>query len=97
MVVNLLPDAVPALRLRLDANRNWSQSQAVAFAKYIKPANHSRIDFVEEPCKTMTDSLAFAQQTGIAIAWDERVRQPAFTLKKQPGVSAIIIKPTLTG
>lgn len=97
MVINLLLDALPLLRLRLDANRSWSQSQAAAFAKYIKPANRSRIDFIEEPCKTMLDSLAFAQQTGIAIAWDESVREPNFKLEKQPGVSAIIIKPTLLG
>lgn len=97
MVVNLLLDAVPCLRLRLDANRSWNQSQAAAFAKYIKHANRARIDFIEEPCKTMLDSLAFAQQTGIAIAWDESVREPGFQLKKQPGVSTIIVKPTLLG
>lgn len=67
------------------------------FAKYIKPANRSRIDFIEEPCKTMFDSLAFAQQTGISIAWDESVREPNFKLEKQPGVSTIVIKPNLLG
>lgn len=97
MVVNLLLDAVPCLRLRLDANRSWDPAQAAAFAKYIKPANRARIDFIEEPCQTMHDSLAFAQQTGIAIAWDESVRESAFQLKKQSGVSAIIVKPTLLG
>ncbi len=97
MVINLLLDAIPSLRLRLDANQSWNQSKATAFAKYINPDNCSRIDFIEEPCKTMQDSLAFTKQTGIAIAWDESVREPGFQLKKQPGVSAIIIKPTLLG
>ncbi|MFP3029523.1 MAG: o-succinylbenzoate synthase [Arsenophonus sp.] len=97
MVVNFLLDSVPSLRLRLDANQSWNQSKAADFAGYIKPDNRSRIDFIEEPCKTMHDSLAFTKQTGIAIAWDESVRDPGFQLKKQHGVSAIIIKPTLLG
>ena len=97
MVVNLLLEAIPDLRLRLDANRAWTPLKAQQFAKYVKPELRSRIAFLEEPCKTRADSLAFARDTGIAIAWDESLREPDFQFIAEPGVSAVVIKPTLTG
>ena len=97
MVANLLLEALPDLKLRLDANRSWTPLKAQQFAKYVDPAYRQRIAFIEEPCKTRADSLAFSQQTGIAIAWDESVREPDFVFEHQPGVSALVIKPTLTG
>ncbi|HCM63098.1 MAG TPA: o-succinylbenzoate synthase [Morganella sp. (in: Bacteria)] len=97
MVVNLLLEAVPDLRLRLDANRSWTRVKADGFAKYVAPEHRARIDFLEEPCKTPAESLDYARDTGIAIAWDESVREPGFVVQAQPGVAAIVIKPTLTG
>ncbi|MEI9699735.1 o-succinylbenzoate synthase [Enterobacter cloacae] len=97
MVANLLLEAIPDLRLRLDANRAWTPLKAQQFAKYVNPAYRSRIAFLEEPCKTREDSRAFARETGIAIAWDESLREADFALSAEPGVSAVVIKPTLTG
>ena len=97
MVVNLLLESIPDLRLRLDANRAWTPLKARQFAKYVAPANRSRIAFLEEPCHSREASLAFAEETGIAIAWDESLREADFTFTPQPGVSAVVIKPTLTG
>lgn len=97
MVVNLLLESIPDLQLRLDANRAWSPLKAQQFAKYVNPHFRSRIAFLEEPCKQRADSLAFALQTGITIAWDESLRDADFTFEPQPGVGAVIIKPTLTG
>lgn len=97
MVVNLLLEAVPDLTLRLDANRAWTPARAQQFAKYVAPENRARIAFIEEPCKTRDDSRAFARETGIAIAWDESLREASFTFDAEPGVRAVIIKPTLTG
>lgn len=97
MVVNLLLEAVPELTLRLDANRAWTPLKAQQFAKYVSPENRSRIAFLEEPCKTRDDSRAFAQETGIAIAWDESLREADFRFAAEPGVRAVVIKPTLTG
>ncbi|WP_237387209.1 o-succinylbenzoate synthase [Xenorhabdus sp. Sc-CR9] len=97
MVVNVMLEAVPDLRLRLDANRSWTRIKADGFAKYVNPDYRQRIAFVEEPCKTREESLAFARETGISIAWDESVREAGFTVEAQEGVSAIIIKPTLVG
>lgn len=94
---NLLLSTFPNLQLRLDANRLWSLEQAVKFAENIANANKPRIQFIEEPCQTPELSRQFAKQTGIAIAWDETVREPDFVVKKEPNLTAIIIKPTLTG
>ncbi|XUA20415.1 o-succinylbenzoate synthase [Citrobacter sp. OP27] len=97
MVVNLLLEAVPDLQLRLDANRAWTPLKAQQFAKYVNPDYRARIAFIEEPCRTRDDSRAFAQETGIAIAWDESLREADFTFAAEPGVKAVVIKPTLTG
>ncbi|WP_237758704.1 o-succinylbenzoate synthase, partial [Enterobacter bugandensis] len=97
MVANLLLEAIPDLHLRLDANRAWTPLKAQQFARYVNPAYRSRIVFLEEPCKTRDDSRAFARETGIAIAWDESLREDDFEFVAEPGVSAMVIKPTLTG
>ncbi|MEL0553952.1 o-succinylbenzoate synthase [Raoultella lignicola] len=97
MVVNLLLEAIPELTLRLDANRAWTPLKAQQFAKYVNPDYRQRIAFLEEPCKTRDDSRAFAAETGIAIAWDESLREADFRFQAEPGVRALVIKPTLTG
>ncbi|MFC3394859.1 o-succinylbenzoate synthase [Brenneria rubrifaciens] len=97
MIVNMLLEALPDLKLRLDANRSWSRAKADGFARYVAPALRTRIAFLEEPCKTRQASREFAQETGINIAWDESVREAGFRVEAEPGVSAIIIKPTLVG
>ncbi|STW49434.1 O-succinylbenzoate-CoA synthase [Klebsiella pneumoniae] len=40
---------------------------------------------------------AFSRETGIAIAWDESLREADFRFVAEPGVRAVVIKPTLTG
>lgn len=97
MVVNILLEAVPDLRLRLDTNRRWTPLKARQFAKYVNPAYRPRIAFIEEPCQTPDQSREFSLETGIAIAWDESLREHDFTFKSEPGVVAVVIKPTLTG
>ncbi|WP_318495646.1 o-succinylbenzoate synthase [Photobacterium leiognathi] len=97
IVANMFIEAIPDIQLRLDANRKWTPIKAQQFAKYVRPEHRQGIAFLEEPCTTPEDSLSFAEQTGINIAWDETVREPGFEVKAQPGVVAIIIKPTLIG
>lgn len=97
MVVNLLLESIPDLCLRLDANRAWTPLKAQQFAKYINPEYRSRIVFLEEPCKTSAESLAFARESGITIAWDESLRDDDFQLTSQQGLGAVVIKPMLTG
>ncbi|KHT36526.1 o-succinylbenzoate synthase [Pectobacterium carotovorum] len=97
MIVNVLLEALPDLKLRLDANRSWTRAKADGFARYVAPSLRSRIAFLEEPCKTREESREFARETGINIAWDESVREADFRVEAEPGVSAIVIKPTLVG
>lgn len=97
LIADMFLEAIPDLQLRLDANRRWSLEKALQFAAKIKPAHRSQIQFLEEPCKTPELSLEFAAQTGIAIAWDESLREPDFQLKKERHLAAIVIKPTLIG
>lgn len=85
------------ITLRLDANRAMTQKQAEIFAHCIAPTFYPRIAFIEEPCQTQEASRAFAHHTGIAIAWDESVREHDFIVQREESVAAIIIKPTLTG
>lgn len=97
MICDMLLEALPDLSLRLDANRSWTMAKAQSFAKYVKKAHRSRIQFLEEPCKTREESLQFAEMSGIRIAWDESVREKNFKLVQDDRVSAIVIKPTLVG
>ncbi|MCK3658445.1 o-succinylbenzoate synthase [Pasteurellaceae bacterium Pebbles2] len=97
LIADMLLEAIPDLHLRLDANRSWTPAKAAMFAKYVKPEHRSRIQFLEEPCKTRDESRQFAQETGIAIAWDESVREADFVVQAEPNVAAIVIKPTLVG
>lgn len=87
----------PELRLRLDANRQWSLAEAVKFGKKMADFHRLNIAFFEEPCRSPAESLAFAEQTGIAIAWDETTREADFALSPQAGVAAVVLKPSLLG
>lgn len=97
MVANMFLELIPDLSLRLDANRGWTPKKAEQFANYVNPQFRSRIEFLEEPCHTPEESLEFAKATGIAIAWDETVRDKGFEVIAQEGVAAIVIKPTMVG
>jgi O-succinylbenzoate synthase len=95
--VSALFNALPSLELRLDANRAWTLAQALQFAHGLSPAQRQRIAFFEEPCQTPAQSLAFAQDSGIALAWDETLREPGFVLSAPAGLRALILKPSLQG
>jgi O-succinylbenzoate synthase len=106
-IAQYLLQTYPQLRLRLDANRRWSLSTALAFAAKIPADYRHRIDFIEEPCHTPNDCLRFSEQTGIAIAWDESLRDAGIDLISSASpsshemlkavVKAVVIKPMLTG
>jgi len=95
------------LRLRLDANRRWPLDAALAFANQLPAEYRQRIDFIEEPCQIPSECLQFSQITGIAIAWDESLREVDKDPQEQGAlqlisssnsvVKAIVIKPMLTG
>ena len=63
--VKALARALPAgSRLRLDANRSWSQAEAQRACRELAAID---VEFIEEPCMDMTRPL----DTDIAIALDE--------------------------
>lgn len=97
LIVDMLLEAIPDLKLRLDANRSWTLEKATMFAKYIKSEHRARIQFIEEPCKTQRESRQFSLQSGIALAWDESTRETDFVVEKEPNLTALVIKPTLIG
>lgn len=101
LVTSLLLEAIPDLSLRLDANRAWTLDKAKQFASKISPSVRQRIAYIEEPCKSPSDSITFAIETGIAVGWDETLQQslrdPEFKLEDLMGVKTIIIKPTMIG
>lgn len=85
------------LSVRLDANRRWNLTQALIFAEQITSAARARIQFIEEPCLTASQSRQFALQTALPIAWDETVREANFQPVAEPFLVAIVLKPTLIG
>ncbi|RQW64247.1 o-succinylbenzoate synthase [Vibrio viridaestus] len=101
LMVSFFLETIPDLSLRLDANRAWNLEKAKKFASKISPSLRQRIAYIEEPCKSPSDSITFAIDTGIAVGWDETLQQslrdPDFKLEELTGVKAIIIKPTVIG
>jgi o-succinylbenzoate synthase len=81
-------------RLRLDANRSWSEAQARYACRELAAMN---IEFIEEPCRGASRSLG----TDIAIALDESLlgRRPdeLAGLVRETGARVVVLKPMLLG
>ena len=90
-ILQIVPESV---RIKLDANRQWSFAQAVQLADAIDVA---RVAYVEEPTGHSTEFSRLYQQTGLPFALDETVQQPDYQFEPMPGLVAIVIKPTLVG
>jgi len=81
--------------LRLDANRAWKLEEAMTFAEGIADC---RIEYIEEPCKTMIELERFARDSHLPVALDESVlNMNPSALANFKFASAIILKPTLIG
>ncbi|MEH6822514.1 MAG: o-succinylbenzoate synthase [Motiliproteus sp.] len=93
-LVQALLRETPELRLRIDCNQGWTLQQAQQFLTAIPRAT---IDYLEEPCRDLQQSLELTEQTGVALALDESLRLPGFILPKHPALAALILKPSLTG
>jgi O-succinylbenzoate synthase len=98
LMVTTLLDAIPHLRLRLDANRRWRPEQLAAFWCGLSQAHQARISWIEEPCRDPYQSLAQAEALGVPLAWDETLRDSDNTgLKESDHVRTWVIKPTMMG
>jgi len=92
----LLAGLAPTQRLRLDANRRLSFDAAVELVRGVPP---ERIEYLEEP---LADPLLLPRlhhATGVAIALDESLHEPATrsALETAPGVAVHVLKPSLLG
>lgn len=89
----------PDLRLRVDCNQGWDFEQARQFLALIPTAS---IEYLEEPCNDLEQTLQLAETSGVPIAFDETLRLPSYAenpdkLPKHPAIAALVIKPSMTG
>ncbi|MBB1268526.1 o-succinylbenzoate synthase [Shewanella sp. SR44-3] len=84
----------PDIKLRLDANRGFSLSQAIDFLACL-PKN--AIDYIEEPCQNPEDNILLFKALGIGYALDESLNDPSYRFTPQLGLNTLVIKPTLLG
>ncbi|WP_210396279.1 o-succinylbenzoate synthase [Motiliproteus sediminis] len=93
---HLLDDA-PVLRLRLDLNRRWTMAEADQFAAALSHEVRSAIDYIEEPCQQLSDSLAWAERHQLPLGLDESLVECGEQLPDCDALQALILKPTLIG
>lgn len=78
-------------RLRIDCNRFWSLEEACFFASHFSPED---FEYLEEPCRSEEELIAFSKKSGFPIALDESIH---IDWEKIPTLKALVIKPTLLG
>ncbi|MCL1042551.1 o-succinylbenzoate synthase [Shewanella marisflavi] len=84
----------PDLKLRLDANRCFTLSQAIDFLACLPLA---AIEYIEEPCIERQDNSLLFQALGVGFALDESLNDPNYQFVMQAGLAALIVKPMLLG
>jgi o-succinylbenzoate synthase len=91
-----IAEAVPAARLRIDANRSWPRAEVTA---RLAALARLPIDYVEEPC-TEAHQLV-AEPLPCKIALDESLAAIApdelRAALRGPALAALVLKPTLLG
>jgi O-succinylbenzoate synthase len=94
--VALLRETVgPDVAIRLDANRAWSDADALAFAGLVAPCG---IEYIEEPLADPRGLASFAASAGIPVALDETLREVSrIGDDLWAAVGACVVKPTLHG
>ncbi|MFP4648634.1 MAG: o-succinylbenzoate synthase [Halorhodospira sp.] len=81
-------------QLRLDANRSWTPAQAARICAGLDP---QRIAFIEEPLRQEASYADWTSYSAIPFAWDESLRERPEANLATPGLSAVVLKPMLTG
>jgi len=99
-IANALNDS-NMFSLRADSNRAWDLAEAMKFANALTPSSRRKLEFVEEPCKDVHQSIEFSKRSGIPIALDESIDEgflgEEYAATYMQHVSAIILKPTILG
>lgn len=95
-LVFAIAHAVPAVRLRVDANRSWPRSETLAWLRQLAALP---IDYVEEPCPDTHHLLA--DELPCRIALDESLAALTRPELEQalchPSLAALVLKPTVLG
>ncbi|MCE9680126.1 o-succinylbenzoate synthase [Shewanella sp. AS1] len=84
----------PALKIRLDANRAFTLTQAIDFCACL-PLD--AIDYIEEPCQNPSENPDLFEAVGIHYALDETLHDPNYQFVMQAGLRALVLKPMLVG
>lgn len=81
-------DALPHVRLRVDANGGWSLDDAAAALRELEPMG---LEYAEQPCASVEELAALrAMDLGVPIAADESIRRAGDPLKvKEAGAADI--------
>ncbi|MCL7043110.1 hypothetical protein MKW94_015470 [Papaver nudicaule] len=88
------------IKLRVDANRNWTYEEACQFAATVKFCN---LQYIEEPVQLEDDIFKFCENTGLPVAIDESVDNIQGDLLTglekfiHAGIVAVVIKPSVVG
>jgi O-succinylbenzoate synthase len=81
--------------LRLDANRAWDYDTAINYARQTEDCE---VAYIEEPVNDPSTFGKFADESGMAVALDESLRDlPVEELRAQPNFTTVVIKPTVLG
>jgi O-succinylbenzoate synthase len=82
-------------RLRLDANRSWSYTDALRFCSLVKDC---RMEYIEEPLADSKQLEEFASASEVPVALDESLNEcEPESLPIFKNLAAIILRPTLLG
>lgn len=92
--VSTLRDAIgPACSMRLDANRSWSEEQALYFTERVAPFD---IEYIEEPLVPGADLRKLIGKLAVPVALDETLAEISCEqLGEFRKARAVILKPTL--
>lgn len=81
--------------LRLDANRRWTLSEALTFAKGISSAG---IAFIEEPLQSLSDYSTYDREQQLPFALDESLHMSdRNVMSGWKNLTSIVLKPMLLG
>jgi o-succinylbenzoate synthase len=79
----------PAGKLRVDANGAWSVQEAV---EAITALSRFGLEYVEQPCATVTELAAVRARVGVPVAADESIRRSADPLRvAEAGAADVVV------
>ena len=93
-----LIQSFPGAQLRPDANGSWSLDDAHRVSDFLAP-HLAHIDYLEQPCGTLTELAHLKEHTDIPIAADESIRSPhdLTALLDLDAADVCVVKPMLIG